>query len=131
MPDRPEDRSLGDLFAQLSRDTAQLVRKEMELATTEITAKARRAGIQVGIAAVGGALTHAGLLVLLAALVLGLSQLGVTPWLSALIVSIVTMGGGYALVNRGLAGLRTTDITPTRAIDSIKEDSRWTTGQRA
>src|SRR5688572_29945311 len=123
MPDRPEDRSLGDLFAQLSRDTAQLVRKEMELATTEITAKAKRAGIQVGIAAAGGALAHAGLLVLLASIVLGLSQLGVTPWLSALIVSVLTMGIGYMLVNRGLTGLRTTDITPTRAIESIKEDS--------
>jgi hypothetical protein len=131
MPGSPEDKSLGELFAQLSRDTAQLVRKEMELATTEITAKARRAGIQVGIAAMGGALAHAGLLVLLAALVLGLSQLGVTPWLSALIVSVLTMGGGYLLVNRGLTGLRTTDVTPTRAIESMKEDSRWTTGQRA
>jgi Putative Actinobacterial Holin-X, holin superfamily III len=131
MPDRPDDRSLGDLFAQLSRDTAQLVRKEMELATTEMTAKAKRAGIQAGVAAAGGALAHAGLLMFLAALVLGLSQIGVTPWLSALIVSFVTIGVGYMLVNRGTAGLRTTDITPTRAIETMKEDSRWTTGQRA
>ena len=132
MPDRPaDDRSLGDLFAQLSRDTAQLVRKEMELATTEMTAKARTAGIQAGVAAMGGALAHAGLLMFLAALVLGLSQIGVTPWLSALIVSFLTMGVGYVLVNRGVSGLRTTDITPTRAIESMKEDARWTTGQRA
>jgi hypothetical protein len=131
MPDRLDDRSLGDLLTQLSRDTAQLVRKEMELATTEMTAKAKRAGVQVGVAAVGGALTHAGLLMFLAALVLGLSQLGVTPWLSALIVSFLTMGIGYMLVNRGMVGLRTTNITPTRAMESMKEDSRWTTRQGA
>jgi hypothetical protein len=131
MADRLDDRSLGDLLAQLSRDTAQLVRKEMELATTEMTAKAKKAGLQAGIAAAGGALAHAGLLMLLAALVLGLSQIGVTPWLSALIVSLLTIGVGYMLVNRGIAGLRTTDITPTRAIETLKEDSRWTTGQRA
>jgi hypothetical protein len=131
MADRTDNRSLGDLLAELSRETAQLVRKELELATTEMTAKAKQAGAQVGVAAVGGALAHAGLLMFLAALVLGLSQLGVTPWLSALIVSFLTMGTGYMLANRGMTGLRTTNITPTRTMESLKEDSRWTTRQGA
>src|SRR5918995_2177596 len=120
MADRLDNRSLGDLLAELSRETGQLVRKEMELATTELTARARKAGAQVGVAAAGGALAHAGLLVFLAALVLGLSELGVTPWLSALIISLLTIGVGYMLVNRGLAGLRTTSVAPTRAMDSLK-----------
>jgi hypothetical protein len=131
MAARPEDRSLGELLAELSRETGQLVRKEVELATTEMTAKAKLAGGHVGVAAAGGALAHAGLLVFLAALVLGLSQLGVTPWLSALIISLLTIGVGYLLVNRGLAGLRTTSVAPTRAIESLKEDARWTTRQGA
>src|SRR5215210_5166381 len=103
MADRPDNRSLGDLLAELSRETSELVRKEMQLATTEMTAKARQAGSQIGIAAIGGALAHAGLLMFLAAVVLGLSQLGVTPWLSALIVSVLTIGVGYMLANRGMA----------------------------
>ena len=73
MADKLDNRSIGDLLAELSRETSQLVRKEVELATTEMTAKARKAGGQVGVAAAGGALAHAGLLVFLAALVLGLS----------------------------------------------------------
>jgi hypothetical protein len=131
MPDRPDDRSLAELLSELSRETAQLVRKEMELATTEMTARAKQAGVQVGVTAAGGALAHAGLLMFLAAIVLALTQLGVTPWLSALIVSFLTIGVGYMLVNRGMAGLRTTNIAPTRAMESIKEDSRWTTRQGA
>ena len=131
MADRTDDRSLGDLFAELSRETTKLVRKEVELATTEMTAKARLAGTYAGIAAAGGALVHAGLLVIIAAIVLGLSQLGVTPWLSALIVGVITMAVGYTLVNRGLARLRETNVTPTRAIESLKEDSRWTSRQGA
>ena len=131
MPDRLDNRSLNDLLVELSRETSQLIKKELELATTEMTAKARYAGGQVGVAAVGGALAHAGLLMFLAALVLGLSQLGVTPWLSALIVSALTLGTGYMLANRGLAGLRTTNITPTRTVESLKEDARWTTRQGA
>lgn len=132
MADRPtDDRSIGDLLAELSRETSELVKKEVELATTEMTAKARRAGGHVGVAAAGGALAHAGLLVFLAALVLGLSQLGVTPWLSALIISLLTIGVGYLLMNRGIAALRNTSVAPTRAMESLKEDARWTTRQGA
>lgn len=131
MTDRLDNRSIGDLLAELSRETSQLVRKEVELATTEMSAKARKAGGHVGVSAAGGALAHAGLLVFLAALVLGLSELGVTPWLSALIISLLTIGVGYLMVNKGLAGLRTTNVAPTRAMESLKEDARWTTRQGA
>src|SRR4030095_16241431 len=70
MAHRNEHRSLGELFAELSRETGQLVRKEVELATTEMTAKAKKAATGSGIAAAGGALVHAGLLVVLAAIVI-------------------------------------------------------------
>lgn len=131
MAERLDNRSIGDLLAELSRETSQLVRKEVELASTEMAAKARRAGGHVGVVAAGGALTHAGLLVLLAALVLALSEMGVPPWLSALIISLLTMGVGYLLVNRGLAALRSTGVAPTRAMESLKEDAQWTTRQGA
>lgn len=125
-----DNRSLGDLFAELSRETGQLVRKEFELATTEMTATAKKAGAHVGVAAAGGALVHAGLLVLLAAIVIGLSEV-VEPWLSALIVGVLTMVIGYVLVNRGLAGLRDTRMVPRHTIETLKEDARWTTRQGA
>ena len=41
MADRVDNRSIGDLIAELSRETGQLVRKEVELATTEIAFKYR------------------------------------------------------------------------------------------
>ena len=131
MADKLDNRSIGDLLAELSRETSQLVRKEVELASTEMTAKAKKAGGHVGVAAAGGALAHAGLLVFLAALVLGLSELGVTPWLSALLISLLTLGVGYLLVNRGLSGLRNSSVAPTRTMESLKEDARWTTRQGA
>jgi drug/metabolite transporter (DMT)-like permease len=122
-----DDRSIGELFAELSRETGVLVRKEVELATTEMTNKAKVAGAHAGLVAAGGALAHAGLLVLLAAIVIGLAQLGVTPWLSALIVAILTMGIGYFLVNTGLTRLRQTSVTPTQTVESLKETARWQT----
>jgi len=84
-----------------------------------------------GVTGTGGALVHAGLLVLLAAFVIGLAQLGVTPWLSAAIVAVVTMAIGYVLVNKGVSALRGTSVVPAQAIQSLKEDAKWTTRQGA
>ena len=123
---RQDERSLGELFAELSRETGVLVRKELELAKTEMTAKARVATAHASTVAIGGALAHAGLLVFLAALVIGLAQLGVEPWLSALIVSLLTIGVGYLLASKGLANLRRTSVAPTQTIESIKETTTWT-----
>lgn len=122
-----DERSLGELFAELSRETGVLVRKEVELATTEMAAKARTAAAHVGTIAAGGALAHAGLLVLLAAFVIGLAQLGVTPWLSALIVALATMAIGYALVSKGRANLSRANLAPTQTIETLKETATWQT----
>jgi drug/metabolite transporter (DMT)-like permease len=129
--EKRDDRSLGELLAELSRETGVLVRKEVELATTEMTAKAKKAGADAGTAAAGGALAHAGLLILLAALVLGLAQLGIEPWLSALIVGIVTVAAGYMLVNKGLTSMKRATVAPTQTIETLKENARWTTRQGA
>jgi len=126
-----DNRSLGELLAELSSETARLVRKEVELATTEITAKARTAGGHVATAAIGGALAHAGLLVLLAAIVLGLAELGMPAWLAAAIVAVATMAIGYVMSSKGASALRNTSVVPTQAIQSVKEDAKWTTRQGA
>jgi len=130
MADMHDERSLGQLLAELSRETGVLVRKEVELATTEMTAKAKEAMTDAGITAAGGALTHAGLLVLLAALVIGLTQLGLEPWLSALIVALATMLVGYMLVNAGLNRMRRISA-PRQTIETLKETASWTTRQGA
>jgi len=127
--DRNDERSLGELLAELSRETGQLVRKEVELATTEITAKVKNVATGGGIAAAGGALVHAGLLVLLAAIVIGLAQIGVALWLSALIVAVMTMGIGYLLVNKGIGQVKRTSVVPTQAIETLKETATWTRRQ--
>jgi drug/metabolite transporter (DMT)-like permease len=131
MRDRTDDRSLGDLLAELSRETSALVRKEVELATTEISEKMKKAGTQAGIMAAGGALVHAGLLVLLAGIVLGLAELGVASWLSALIVAVAVIGGGYFLINQAMTKMRATNYVPTQTMESLKETASWTTRTRA
>jgi drug/metabolite transporter (DMT)-like permease len=131
MVNRADDRSLGDLFAELSRETGTLIRQEMQLATAEMTAKMKFAGTQAGVMAAWGALMHAGLLVLLAAFVLGLAELGVPSWLSALLVAVAVTATGYLLVNKGMAKMRTTSFAPTQTMETLKESTSWTSKTRA
>src|SRR5262245_15432558 len=74
-----DNRSLGELMAELSRETGMLVRQEVELATTELTSRVKEVAGHAAFAAVGAAMLHAGVLVVLAALVIGLAQLGLQP----------------------------------------------------
>ena len=49
-----DDRSIGELIAELSRETTTLVRQELQLAKVEMSQKASRAGKNVGFLVVGG-----------------------------------------------------------------------------
>jgi hypothetical protein len=119
------ERSLGDLFAELSRETSALVRSEVALAKTELTEKAAHVGRHGAMVASGGALAHAGLLVIIAAIVLLLAQVGLSPWLAAAIVGIAVAGGGYLMAQKGLTGLKNEDMTPKQTMESMKETAQW------
>ncbi|HEX8198048.1 MAG TPA: phage holin family protein [Pyrinomonadaceae bacterium] len=137
-PQNQEDRSLGDLFAELATETSQLVRQEVALAQTEITNKATRVGKQVGYLVVGGAVGYAALLVVLAAVTMGLGRIiaSLTGWteltsaaLAALIVAGIVGVVAFSLVTSALAKLRETSLAPNQTIESVKEDAQWLKNQ--
>ncbi len=122
MPTDSGERSLGELFGDLSRETSTLVRQEVTLAKAELTQTATQVGKDVGVLAVGGAIAYAGLLALLTAVVLGLVAFGLPAWLSALIVGVVVAGGGYALVRQGLSALKGVNMAPRQTMETLTED---------
>ena len=124
-PQPRDDRSLGELFSELTRELTALVRQEVALARTELTQKATTVGKNVGVLAAGGAVAYAGFLALLAALIIGLGQLGLPWWLSALIVGLVVAGIGYLLVQKGLTALKQLNLAPEQTIATLKEDKEW------
>lgn len=126
---RKEERSIGELFAELARETSTLVSQEVTLAKTEMTQKASQVGRDVGFLAVGGAVAYAGFLALLAALIMGLATAGLDWWLSALIVGVVVAVVGYVLVQRGLEALKREDLAPRQTIETLKEDAEWAKDQ--
>jgi len=122
---RTADKSIGELFADLSRETSQLVRQEVQLAKTEVTTKAAKAGKDVGMVAGGAALAGVGFLVLSAALVCGLAALTHSVGLSALIVAVVYLLAGALVAMQGVAGLKRLDLKPEATVETLKEDGQW------
>ena len=129
MQARKDDRSLGELFADLARDMGVLVRQEVGLATTELTHRATRAGRELAVVAVGGLVAYAGLLAVLAAIIIGLAAAGLPWWLAALVVGVVVAVIGGALVQRGLAALKHADLAPRQTVQTLKEDAQWAKDQ--
>jgi hypothetical protein len=125
-----DDRSLGELFTELSRDASTLIRKEIELARTEITANVSRLGRHAAYIALGSAVAYAGLLTIVAALVVGLHAVGLAWWAATLIVGIVVALIGYLVVQRGLSALQRDSLAPTETIETLKENAAWARGQR-
>ncbi len=123
-----EQRSLGDLFSELTRETSTLVRKELELAKTEMTDKATKAGKNIGFLAIGGAVAYAGLLALIGGIIVLLANV-ISLWVSALVVGLIVAVIGYALVQKGLTALKNLDLVPHQTIETLKEDKEWAKDQ--
>ena len=123
-----DDRSLGELFAELAQETSTLVRQEVNLAKVEMSDKASRAGKHVGVLAAGGAVAYAGLLAILAGVIVLLNNI-MPLWLSALLVGIVVAVVGYLLVRRALDALKREDFAPRETMETLKEDQQWAKDQ--
>ena len=120
-----DDRSLGQLFGDLTRQLSTLVRAELDLARTEVTSKAGAVGRDAALVGAGGALVHAGFLALMAAVVLLLVDVGLEAWIAALLVGVLVAAIGGFLVQRGRSELQQIDLAPKRTMETLKDDAEW------
>src|SRR5688572_14194171 len=82
-----QERSIGELFGQLTQDMTLLVRQEVQLARTEMSEKISRLTTNLISVTAGGLVAYMGAWALVAALILALHELAdISPWVSALIV---------------------------------------------
>jgi tetrahydromethanopterin S-methyltransferase subunit G len=120
-----DDRSLGELFADLAKESSVLVRQEVALAKAEMTQKAGQVGKDIGFLAVGGLVLYAGVLAIIAAIIIVLGTIGVPWWLAALVVGVIVAGVGYFLVQKGMQALKRENLAPKQTIETLKEDAEW------
>jgi hypothetical protein len=120
--ERSPERSLGELSQELSEQTAELVRREIALATAELKEKGRHAGLGIGLFGGAGLVSAYAVGALVAAAILGLAEL-MAGWLAALVVGVLLLAiaAGSALAGRSEVE-RATPPVPERAQDSVKAD---------
>src|SRR3954469_3072109 len=82
------DRPMGELVKQLSDQTTQLVRAEVELAKAELAEKGKKAGMGAGMFGGGGFFGVFGFAALTAAII-ALLDTAMATWVAAVIVAVV------------------------------------------
>jgi hypothetical protein len=96
---KPTERPLGEVLADLWHNFETAVRQELKLASAEVDEKTTRLKRDVTEAVVAGAVLYAGGLAIMAALIMLLAK-AIAPWLAALLVGLTMSGAGYALLRR-------------------------------
>jgi F0F1-type ATP synthase assembly protein I len=127
-PKRPE-RSLGDLFSEMTSELSTLFRQEIELAKTETreeAAKVGKASAMLGAAAIGALLA----LVFVSAALAWLLDHWMDVALAFLIVGLIWAIAAGVLVTAGRSRLKAVQPLPETA-RSIKEDVEWAKAQRS
>jgi len=139
MPELRQERSIGELFGQLTQDMTLLVRQEVQLARTEMTEKLSKLTTNLISVGAGGFVAYLGGLALMAALILAVRDLAnISLAWSALIVGGILAIIGYAMLQRGMKELKQVELAPRRSVEnikddvqSIKDDVQWAKEQRS
>jgi len=126
IPDRSSDeRSLGELVGDVTKDLAELMRQEVDLAKAELRTEAK--GLSQAGAMFGGAGVAGLLLAFFASLAAmwGLGEVMHLGW-AALIVAAAWGVVGAILYSLGRSRIKTVSLVPERTVETLKEDVRWT-----
>jgi uncharacterized membrane protein YqjE len=117
-----DERPVGELVQQLSRQTSTLIRQEMRLAQAELQEKGKRVGIGAGMFGGAGIVALYGVGALIAAAIM-LMGTALEPWLAAVIVGValLVVGGILALVGRRKVN-QATPAKPEQAMESVQRD---------
>lgn len=123
---RSDEGSIAELLGGLIHDAQQLVRREIDLAKTEVSSEVDKVkqgaislGAGIGAATIGG--------ILLGHMLAHLLQdvFDISLWVSYLVVGGLLAIAGVILLRRGAAQMSKVDPVPHETIDSVRKDVEW------
>ena len=120
-----EERSLGELFSELSQQTSTLVKKEVELARHEITRSVTELGRNAAIIVVGGIVAYAGFIVLLLGVAWALAEAGLPLWVGLLLVGLIVVVVGAVLAFYAIQQMRQAKLVPEKTVKTVQDNVRW------
>lgn len=118
------ERSVGELFARLSREASLLVRQEIDLAKAELVQQGRAAGKGAVLLGAGAVFGLGAFGAATAALILAIA-LALPAWAAAVIVMIVygAIAGMLALSGKGR--LQRAAPPAPQTVETLKENVEW------
>jgi len=116
------DRSLGQIFKELTADITTLFRSEIALLKLEFKDTVAKLGGGVAMFAAAAFLGIFGIGFLFVTIVLGLVRLGVPAWLSTLIVTILLFAGAGVLALMGKKKFAQVNFVPEESVKQFKTD---------
>jgi len=116
------DRSLGQIFKELTADLSTLFRSEIALLKLEVKDTVAKLGGGTAMFAIAAFLAIFGLAFLFVTIALGLIRLGVPAWLSTLIVTVVLFAAAGALAMMGKKKFAEVNFVPNESVQQIRND---------
>ena len=124
------DRSLGELFGEMTNEVSDLLRKEIELAKLETKEEVQKVGKGAGM--LGGAALTGYFALLLASFALAfLLDEWMHTSLAFLIVAVLYGIGAAILAKAGQKKIKQVDPVPEQTVETLKEDAAWVKAQRS
>jgi len=119
------EKSIGELFKDLSAETSALIRHELALAKAELSEKGKEAGKGAGLFGGAGAVGLLGAGAITAGIIL-LLDLAIAAWLAAIIVGLIYVAVAAFLGLKGRDRIQAaTPPVPEQTVDTVKEDVEW------
>jgi membrane protein implicated in regulation of membrane protease activity len=124
-PAAHSERSLIDLFRELSQQAYTLIRQEVALAKTEVNERASAMMTDAIWIGAGALLINLAFGTGVAAIVLALGAAGMPLPTAAALVAVVLLAIGGFVVQSRVSAIRRRRVLPTRAVEEIKETGQW------
>ena len=124
------DRSLGELFGEMTSEVSNLMRKEVELAKVEIKEEVGRAGKAGGMLGAGAGAGYFALLFVSLALAWLLDQ-ALNTALAFFIVGLLYGIAAAVLITRVREQMKHVDPVPRQTVETLKEDAEWVKAQKS
>ena len=116
-------RAAPGLVNEVLTHVSNLVRKEVDLARTEVSENVTRAGVAIGLLVGALVVALVALNVLAAALVAALTAAGIPAGWSAIIVGGVLAIIAFIMVSKGVNDLKLSSLAPTRTAKNVQRDA--------
>src|SRR5690242_2193897 len=115
-------RSIARLFGDALETLSKLIQTEVQLAKAEVTQKAAKAGVGIGVLFGAMLLLVPALVLFLIAIAIWLEQLGLSPVVAHLLSGCLALVGSAILAMVGMSRLKPEALKPEVTISEVRRD---------